>query len=143
MSPSLLWRPALLAVVGCGVWASLASAQEQPQQEQPHPWHYPGNHTFAPPGAPPVDNTQVHSLHERFRTGRPLACWSSFNGYTCGSLRAECDFIFGSCRTFFGEPCLKGPPPSPLPPWVRLTPPSSPSAPGGAGHVLPTECNCR
>jgi hypothetical protein len=27
-------------------------------------------------------------------------------------------FLFGGCRTFFSEPCLKGAPPSALPPWA-------------------------
>lgn len=46
---------------------------------------------------------------------RPLGCWASHNCPTCGSLKSECIFLFGSCRQFFGEPCLKGPPP--LPPY--------------------------
>jgi hypothetical protein len=39
-------------------------------------------------------------------------CYSSHNSFTCGTLKSECIFIFGSCRDFFGEPCLKGPPAS-------------------------------
>jgi len=37
-------------------------------------------------------------------------CYSSSNTFTCGTCKSECRFIFGSCREFFGEPCLKGPP---------------------------------
>jgi hypothetical protein len=48
-----------------------------------------------------------------------LCCWSHHNHVGCGSLKAECGFIFGSCRTFFGETCLKGAPP-PLPPGYNL-----------------------
>lgn len=72
-----------------------------------------------PPGHPPVDSSPSKKpLRDFFRFGRPLGCWSSFNGYGCGSLKSDAAFIFGSCRTFFGEPCLKGAPPSPLPPWA-------------------------
>lgn len=39
-----------------------------------------------------------------------LGCWSSINSIGCGSLRSECDFIFGSCRKFYGEPCVDAPP---------------------------------
>src|SRR5262249_3229241 len=48
------------------------------------------------------------------RTGRPLADILHRHGYCCGtdpgypgcsSLVDECRFIFGSCRTFFGESC--------------------------------------
>jgi hypothetical protein len=41
-------------------------------------------------------------------------CWSHHNRLGCGSANSDLTFIFGSCRTFFGEPCLPGPPP-PLP----------------------------
>lgn len=34
------------------------------------------------------------------------ACDSSLNWYGCGGLRSQWDFVFGSCRTFFGEPCV-------------------------------------
>jgi hypothetical protein len=57
-----------------------------------------------------------------------LGCWTHHNRFGCGSLHSEWTFIFGSCRAFFGDPCRKGPPPSPLPPGSN--PPD-----GG--------CNCR
>src|SRR5262245_9896590 len=41
-----------------------------------------------------------------------LACWTHHNNYGCGSLKSECTFVFGSCRAFFGEPCLPKPPPT-------------------------------
>jgi len=37
-------------------------------------------------------------------------CDSDLNWYGCGGLKAQVDFYFGSCRTFFGEPCLPNPP---------------------------------
>jgi hypothetical protein len=45
----------------------------------------------------------------------PLCCWTTHNSPGCGSLKAECVFIFGSCRAFYGEPCIKRPPPPPFP----------------------------
>lgn len=39
-----------------------------------------------------------------------LNCWSHINNVGCGSLHSELTFAFGSCRTFYGEPCLDGPP---------------------------------
>lgn len=48
-------------------------------------------------------------------------CWSHHNSFLCGSCESELRFVFGSCRQFFGEPCLPGPatypyaPPPPFP----------------------------
>jgi hypothetical protein len=65
---------------------------------------------------------------------RPICAWMKRHGFlcyaphewpTCGSIHGECIFMFGSCREFFGEPCVSGPQP---PPWAN----------GGNGG-----CNCR
>jgi hypothetical protein len=65
-----------------------------------------------------------------------FCCWSTPNALGCGSLKGECTFIFGSCRDWYGEPCLKGAPP-PLPPgWPPGYPPGTP-IPGQGG------CPCR
>ncbi len=86
--------------------------------QAPFPRTPPGANEL-PPGHPPVDNSPSKTpILDFLRFKRPLGCWSSFNGYGCGSLKADAAFIFGSCRTFYGEPCLKGAPPSPLPPWA-------------------------
>jgi hypothetical protein len=86
--------------------------------QAPFPRTPPGANEL-PPGHPPVDNSPSKKpLRDFFRYGRPLGCWASFNGYSCGSFKADAGFIFGSCRTFYGEPCLKGAPPSPLPEWA-------------------------
>jgi hypothetical protein len=39
-----------------------------------------------------------------------VGCATSHNVPGCGSLRSELTFFFGSCRVFFGEPCLAPPP---------------------------------
>jgi len=41
-------------------------------------------------------------------------CDSDLNWYGCGGLKSLTDFYFGSCRTFFGEPCVPNPPRPPL-----------------------------
>ncbi len=40
-----------------------------------------------------------------------VGCWTSHNSPGCGSLHSTLTFVFGSCRSFFGEPCLAPPPP--------------------------------
>jgi hypothetical protein len=139
MTRTWLARTALAALIGCGVWAGLARADgwdaypKTPPQAQE-----------LPPGHPPVDNSpSKHPLWDWVAHGRPLGCWASFNGYGCSSLHSECGFIFGSCRTFYGEPCLKGAPPSALPPWAgpesgyHVNPPYNYWGQNGAGVNLP------
>lgn len=114
MPSSLLSRAALAVALGWGVWAGFAHAQGTVQWPRTPP-----EATELPPGHPPVDSTPSKTpLLDSIRYKRPCGCWASFNGYSCSSLRSELAFLFGSCRTFFGEPCLKGPPPSALPPWA-------------------------
>jgi hypothetical protein len=114
MPRSLLSRAALAAVLGWGVWAGLARAGGSELYPK-----MPPAATELPPGYPPIDSSPTRTpLADWFHYHRPLCCWASFNGYGCSSLHSELAFVFGSCRTFFSEPCLKGPPPSPLPPWA-------------------------
>ncbi|MGL4550765.1 MAG: hypothetical protein ACRC33_06225 [Gemmataceae bacterium] len=104
------------------VIAALAAGAARAQGPNPPYGEFPRVHpgqTELPPGHPPVDNAPVARPLRDYRTrGRPLGCWASFNGYTCSSLPSTWTFVFGSCRDFYGEPCLKGPPPSPLPDWA-------------------------
>jgi hypothetical protein len=55
------------------------------------------------PGRGPL-RTWLHNLTHR--------CWTTHNRFGCGTLQSECTFIFGSCRAFYGQPCLRGPPDS-------------------------------
>jgi hypothetical protein len=55
-----------------------------------------------------------------------LCCWTTHNHPGCDSLHSEMVFFYGSCHSFFGEPCLV-PPPNRLPspqaiyqPWGRV-----------------------
>jgi hypothetical protein len=36
---------------------------------------------------------------------RGYCCDSHIDGYGCQNWRTQCQFVFGSCRSFFGEPC--------------------------------------
>ena len=129
------WKVGVLAVL-LGGWGGAELARASDPAYFPKT---PANATELPPGLPPVDSSPVkHPLWAWARYHRPLCCWGSFNGYGCSSGHSELAFVFGSCRTFFGEPCLKGAPPSPLPPGA-VPPPVGPAAPGAylpGGHRL-------
>jgi hypothetical protein len=58
------------------------------------------------------------------------SCWSHHNCYCCGTFYSEWVYTFGSCKAFFGEPCLKAPPPMLLPPGYP-----SDGGPGGAAGI--------
>jgi hypothetical protein len=60
-----------------------------------------------------------------------IGCRSDRFTLGCGNLKTELSFVFSSCRTFYGEPCWKGPPP--------------PGAPGyGYGPMpAPAQAGCR
>jgi hypothetical protein len=55
------------------------------------------------------------TLKDRWETRTPCGCYSHFNDSSCSSCASTWHFMFGSCRTFYGEACLKGPPASPVP----------------------------
>jgi hypothetical protein len=110
--PKSFWKYTVaLIVLSLVTWSSAARAQDA-ETVNPHP---------NPNKAHPV----LHFLH----IPTPC-CWASHNGYSCSSFQSENIFLFGSCRAFFGEPCLNGPPP---PPWDPESGPPPPKA----------GCNCR
>lgn len=41
---------------------------------------------------------------------RGYCCDSHIDAYGCQNWRTQCQFVFGSCRSFFGEPCRPAPP---------------------------------
>ncbi len=71
-----------------------------------------------------------------------VACWTSHNSPGCGSLKADCTFVFGSCRQFFGEPCFGGPPPSPAEYYYRMQA-AWRGAPGSFAGPPAAGCGCR
>ena len=114
MPRTCLGRTALV-LLGWVMMAGLSRAGE------PNPYYpkTPAGATELPPGYPPVDSSpSKHPLLDWWRYGKPLFCWASFNGYGCQSRHSMAVFIFGSCREFYSEPCLKGAPPSAVPSWA-------------------------
>jgi hypothetical protein len=83
----------------------------------------------------PEDRIPYHPI-TNFTHNCKYYCWSHHNNVGCGSLKAECKFIFGSCHEFYGEPCFKGPPPPPAPPGSNY--------PSGAnyGYGPAAGCGC-
>ena len=69
------------------------------------------------PGAAERHGWSIMPYHLRdwWHNHEHWCCWAHFNGYSCSSLASEYAFVFGSCRTFYGEPCMKGPPPPAYP----------------------------
>lgn len=55
----------------------------------------------------PLDVAEIPPPNLLNRTG--LACYTNQNSPGCSNLRRDLLFIFGSCRSFFGEPCLPHP----------------------------------
>ncbi len=109
--PQSLYKGAVLAAaLGLAAWAGAARAQDA---ETVHPYV--------------VSPAKPHPVLNFFHIP---GCWASHNGYSCSSFQSENIFLFGSCRAFFGEPCLNGPPP---PPWDPEAGPPPPKA----------GCNCR
>ena len=94
------------------------------------------------PGAPPKVVEEPHSvggcIKGWFIKNVPGCCWAHHNGLGCGNFVSEFNFIFGSCRTFYGEPCFRGPPPQPVPlEYLYLYGPQGPYGSQGTG-----KCNC-
>jgi hypothetical protein len=73
-------------------------------------------------GANGNGNGGWHSREHPFLNRCGLGCWSHHFQPTCSSLHSELTFIFGSCRAFFGEPCLPRPPMVPVPPGYQPFP---------------------
>ena len=62
------------------------------------------------------------------------ACASHHNDTGCTSGMADCKFIFGSCRTFWMEPCPQGPSP------YKYVPPQSTKPPSKLHELLHGHC---
>ena len=48
--------------------------------------------------------------YQRVLNSHGMSCASNFNQVGCGNFWSEFRFVFGSCRTFFGQPCIPNPP---------------------------------
>jgi len=100
MSPRMI-RVGLSFIVGLGCWFGKVQAQA-PADAPPPP---------VTTVAPFVQESAPAAQHE----GGPMRDWLHRHGYGCaqkldwygcGGWHAQNTFVFGSCRTFFGEPCL-------------------------------------
>jgi len=123
-------RALLAAIVGAGVWAGLARAQDCPVPA----YHGPtipymiqqAPVAFAPAPAPATPPPFIVEYHPQFQgpvwippdlfdegpnppRKHKWCCYATINSVGCGSLKAECTYIFGSCRKFYGEPCYPKP----------------------------------
>src|SRR5271166_4324106 len=143
------WRGPIV-LVGLALWAVPARAHEPNE-----PYGAPGQIFFAPtqiapPAATPPTQTGPAAYtppqypHLEREPGNPkpirntlqrfgVGCWAHVSSVTCGSLRSNLTFVFGSCRAYFGESCAHGPPAVPMPEEPR--PPST--APFGVLPPLP------
>jgi hypothetical protein len=147
-------RAVLAIALGLGVMAGLIRADEALPLPNPAPPTAPVMSQAVPLGEPAhysqdavlpewpkVELNRPSSLRERVHNGItkrlvadvPAFCWAHHNSVGCGNFFSEFNFIFGSCRTFYGETCFKGPPPQPMPAgyWYGQGYPYGPAEPRG------------
>jgi hypothetical protein len=127
-----VWRIKLLAVAMLAVGGSLRAqdggmgcpCQAGPNADRPviagmadrydveHPDPYGSDPKVYSPNQEPCRAPQpVADFFRKINIG----CWSHHNCYTCGTLVSEGRFIFGSCKAFYGEACMRGPRDLPVP----------------------------
>ncbi len=114
-------RQMFAAVVGVLAVAGLASAQSgapnpfPPLKGVPAPTAPAGQVTPAAGVVPvrgtggctncgPNSSTHANYYGGYYTTAVPNARYSQANSYGCGSAKADCTFLFGSCKSFF-SPC--------------------------------------
>ena len=99
MAPRML-RLGLSFIVGLGCWFGRVEAQTPAGPET-------AQAPSAAPAAPvaPMSSRPDGALRDHFNRHGYL-CGQHLDWYGCGGWRAQTTFAFGSCRTFFGEPCL-------------------------------------
>jgi hypothetical protein len=86
------------------------------------------------PGYPSSFRERLHNCVTKYVAANvPAFCWAHHNSVGCGNFCSEFNFIFGSCRTFYGETCFRGPPPQPVPVgyWYGAGYPYGPGEHGG------------
>ena len=97
---SVLRQAFFALIAGLALTAGPAAAQ------QPAP----GSNDAPDPYLQPPPPGQVSWLKAYLQRNN-CACASHHNDLGCTSGIADCKFIFGSCRTFWSEPCPQGPSP--------------------------------
>jgi hypothetical protein len=107
-------RAVLALVIGLGIVAGLVRGQDM----RPMPGATASIPTassravvgvqYAADPYPQAQSARPRIVEHLNRQG--LHCFATLGSLGCGSCKSECQFIFGSCRTFFGEPCIPQPP---------------------------------
>ncbi len=120
MNYSLLRRGWLAATLGLAMFAGLARADDKPAKptvaDKVVSTEVVAEDDSAAPGHPKrLGLLRSGALKDKWQNRTPILCYGNFNDYSCSSLHSELAFIFSGCRFFYGERCLKGPPPSPVP----------------------------
>ena len=59
--------------------------------------------------ARPLPERPQHGLAKNLLLERGYCCDAQLHWFGCGSWKTQLEFVFGSCRTFFVEPCLDPP----------------------------------
>jgi hypothetical protein len=117
-----MWQRTLLGIgLGLALMSGLVRGEDKPGPVYPVPGVM--REVIADGPSDASQGTKLHpegrrqgGIVERWHNRRPiLFCYGNFNDYSCGSLHSELLFLFGSCRQFYGERCLKEPPPYPIP----------------------------
>ncbi len=116
------WRQPLTAVIlSLGMVTGLARAQQPPAVVSTPPTEGEVVEVGEGMGAPVEVSTGKggwiwqRPLFPRIAQHRPFCCYGNINDFSCGSFNSECVFLFGGCRGFFGETCVKGAPAMPPP----------------------------
>jgi hypothetical protein len=108
---SRMIRFGLSFIVGLGFWLGKVHAQEAPavvSSTAPEA-SAPAGTVYAEP-APNGTSASGRPAHD-FLHRHGYLCGQCLDCYGCGGWRQFTTFAFGSCRTFFGEPCLQRQPP--------------------------------
>ena len=108
------FRVGLSFIVGLGCWFGKVQAQVPVLAPLPAPniVTAPNNDNDPPRATGPVSGVQAQpQAGANGRKGDWLlrhgyTCGQNLHWYGCGGWHAQNQFAFGSCRTFFGEPCL-------------------------------------
>src|SRR5262249_18609956 len=139
MRRSLWQRGLVVMALGLVSSAGWASGKEPAVVSTTTDMPAPDVTTIEPAGLQEDPAPQQGRLIPRTEKGRFHEWWHNhpiifgrygdFNDYACGSLRSDLVFLFGSCRWFYGERCIKGPPPSPVPGFDPRTLTYDPHAP--------------
>src|SRR5437016_1900584 len=104
-----LWNT-LAALVTLSV-GGLASAQSPPTVIVP-------NGPVTEAIVPDSQSARVRPL-QKLLNNHGVGCWAHHLELGCGSFHSEFRFVFGSCRTFYGERCIPNPPHGDRDPYWR------------------------